>query len=459
MDIALPLERLARWREPRHISLRLKLGGALLLTGVLPLGAALVVERLLGHASTLAELPALLLVAVLTVTLSRWLMGPITRLRGTIDRVQAGDLAARSGIAGDDEIGQIAGAFDALTTRAQTLIEELESQRLTVENDIIQLFTELSKAANGDLTVQPTLSEGALGAVADSVSVLLRRFSAIVHGIQETAREVSAGTSHLAATVQEVSHEAHKQAAALTQGAVAVGVLTASASRVSQRTQAAMTVSTHALDAVRSGHNAVTGVHETMGTLRDTTRKATRRVKSLGESAQLMGRALTLVQRNTEELHIVAGNAAIEAARYADSGGIFRAVAGSIEALAEQSQLALRQIQDVVERNQRETVGVVEAIEDVTARVAAGAHAVEDAAGAFDTVDGVVHELADLNIFIAGASAEQARQASELAALIGDLNGISVETSRSTADSADAAVRLRALTDRLNNSVSTLKVR
>jgi methyl-accepting chemotaxis protein len=157
-------------------------------------------------------------------------------------------------------------------------------------------------------------------------------------------------------------------------------------------------------------------------------------------------------------LHIVAGNASIEAARHSDQGGVFRSVADSIEALAEQSQVALRQIQDVIERNQQETVGVVEAIEDVTAQVTSGVRAVHSAADAFNVVDGVVHELADLNVFIASASSEQARHAADLALMLGTLNGISIETSRNTAASAAAAAELRQLTDQLNNSVATLKV-
>jgi hypothetical protein len=42
--------------------------------------------------------------------------------------------------------------------------------------------------------------------------------------------------------------------------------------------------------------------------------------------------------------------------------------------------------------------------------------------------------------------------------MIGTLNGISVETSRNTAVSAEATVRLRRLTDQLNDSVASLKV-
>jgi len=434
--------------------LRVKLTAALVLIGVLPTILTLYIGRL----PLWMALPPIVVVVLLTTVLARRLMAPIVALERTIARVQAGDLTARAHLPRHDEIGEIGAAFDALTARAQTSIDDLEGQRLELENGIIKLFMELSEAANGDLTVRPTLSEGSLGAVADSVAVLLRRFSAIVHSIQETAREVSGGTQRMATTVQQVSHEAHEQAAALARGATTIDALAASAATVSGRTQSAMVVATHALDAVRDGHNAVRTVHEAMNGFRDTTRRATRTVKSLGESAQLMSQALMLVQRNTEELHIVAGNASIEAARHADSGGIFRAMADSIEALAEQSQLALRQIQDVVERNRGETVGVIEAIEDIAARVTANTDVVRTAAEAFGAVDGVVHDLADLNKFIASASAEQARQAAELVAMMGALNGISVQTSRNTAASAEAAVRLRRLTDRLNDSVATLKV-
>lgn len=439
----------------RPWTLRVKLTAALAVTGLVP--SLLIIY--LGHITWWALVPAVAITLFFTVSLSHYVMTPILKLRATAERVQAGDFRARSNIDLHDEIGDIACAFDAVTEHALTLINELESQRLELENGIIQLFTELSQAANGDLTVRPTTSEGSLGAVADSISVLLRRFCAIVRDIQATAREVSAGSLQVAGTVQRVSHEADKQAKALEKSAKGISDLSASASSVSQRTQSAMTVSARALDAVRSGHDSVAGAHKTMDAIRDTTRRATRKVKGLGESAQLMSQALSLVQRNTEELQIMAGNASIEAARHADSGGgVFRSVADGIESLAEQSQLALRQIQEVIARNQRETVGVVEAIEDVTIQVVAGGRAVQHAAEAFEVVDSVVHELADLNVFIASASSEQARKAAELAAMMGTLNGISLETSRTTAASADSAVRLRELTDQLNSSVATLKV-
>src|SRR5207237_10753327 len=108
----------------------------------------------IGHLPWWMAVASLLAVRLLTALLIRLLMAPIMTLKATIERVQAGDFSARSGIDQRDEIGDIAVAFDAMTERAQALIDELEAQRLDLENGIIRLFTELSRAASGDLTVR-----------------------------------------------------------------------------------------------------------------------------------------------------------------------------------------------------------------------------------------------------------------------------------------------------------------
>jgi methyl-accepting chemotaxis protein len=362
------------------------------------------------------------------------------------------------GLRRPDEVGRIAATVDLLIARAQTLVSDLDNQRVELEDGIIRLFTELAEAAGGDLTVRPTMSEGSLGAVADSVSILLERFSATVKRIQTTAEAVSTGTSQVAATVLAVSQEAQQQAAQLAGSAMAITEMAASSRSVSQRTQAATDVAAQAVAAVESGNQAVTYAREAVQRTGETSRRAARQVKSLGESTQLMGNALLLVQRNTEELHLIAGNASIEAARYAENSGVFRTVADSIEQLAEQSQVALRQIQTVVETTQRETSKVVAVIEDVGAEVMHVAAAMTLAGENFNTINSVVQRLADLNVFIASASEQQAQMAGDVADMIGALNQISMQTSMNTAASAEAAVRLRQLTEQLNASVATLKV-
>src|SRR5437588_5465878 len=138
-----------RAARKRAWTLRTKLTTALALVGALP--SLLTVY--IGHLPWWMAAAPLLVVGLLTALLMRLLMAPIMALKATIERVQAGDFQARSGIDQRDEIGDIAVAFDAMTERAQTLIDELEAQRLELENGIIRLFTELAPPAHRQLTV------------------------------------------------------------------------------------------------------------------------------------------------------------------------------------------------------------------------------------------------------------------------------------------------------------------
>ncbi len=399
-----------------------------------------------------------LLVIATAVWFTRQLARPLESVARALAMVRAGNFGVRTDVNQHDEIGQIAATVDMLIGRTQALVRDLDNQRADLENGVIQLFTELSEAASGDLTVKPTMSEGSLGAVADSVGILLDRFKSTVKRIQVTTNTVSVHTSKIAQTISQVSQEARRQAEQLTSSAEAIAEMAESAETVSQRTRSATDVAGQAVEAVNSGNGAVTTAREAVRRTSETSKKAAREVKSLGESAQLMGNALLLVQHNTEELHMIAGNASIEAARFADSGGIFRTVADSIEQLAQQSQEALRQIQTVIENTQRETSHVVAAIEDVAQEVGNVSRAVNSAGENFDTIYRVVQRLADLNIFIAGASRQQAAMAAHVADMMGTLNQISVQTSTHTAASAADAVHLRELTEELSDSVATLKV-
>ncbi|MEY2746914.1 MAG: hypothetical protein RL112_1956, partial [Planctomycetota bacterium] len=91
-------------------------------------------------AATLDELQALLLKATLVVVLlvvlgtmlvARRTTAPILRLQQAARRVAAGDLAARSGVAGDDEIGDLGRAFDEMTSE----IDESRRKLVKAEKD------------------------------------------------------------------------------------------------------------------------------------------------------------------------------------------------------------------------------------------------------------------------------------------------------------------------------------
>ncbi|MEJ2578119.1 MAG: diguanylate cyclase [Kineosporiaceae bacterium] len=76
-----------------------------------------------------AALLALIISGALVRTLTRRLTGPLVRVTSTAERLGAGDLTARVGVAGTDEVGRLASAFDAMAESLQVKVTELEASR------------------------------------------------------------------------------------------------------------------------------------------------------------------------------------------------------------------------------------------------------------------------------------------------------------------------------------------
>jgi len=82
-------------------------------------------------------------IIIVSLLMSR-LINPIRRLSGTAGRVKSGDLTAQSDVQGNDEIGFLAKAFNAMVAQLREIIQELDQKVLERTKDLDQ--------ANKDLT-------------------------------------------------------------------------------------------------------------------------------------------------------------------------------------------------------------------------------------------------------------------------------------------------------------------
>ena len=76
-----------------------------------------------------AALVGLMLTAMVAWFLNRWLHGPARRLVEAADRLAAGDLGARTGLTGSDELGRAGQAFDRMAERIGNTERELRDAR------------------------------------------------------------------------------------------------------------------------------------------------------------------------------------------------------------------------------------------------------------------------------------------------------------------------------------------
>jgi signal transduction histidine kinase len=89
-----------------------------------------------------------------SVPLARSISSPLERLTATVRRLGSGDLSARSGLQGCDEVGQLAQAFDEMAERVQALLRREKQLLADVSHELrtplARIRVALEMAAEGD---------------------------------------------------------------------------------------------------------------------------------------------------------------------------------------------------------------------------------------------------------------------------------------------------------------------
>ena len=90
----------------------------------------------------------------------------------------------------------------------------LETARVNQRNQeaILRLLDEMSSLADGDLTVEATVTEDVTGAIADSVNFAVEALRDLVSGVNSTARQVAAQAQETEATTTQLAEASEHQA-------------------------------------------------------------------------------------------------------------------------------------------------------------------------------------------------------------------------------------------------------
>lgn len=106
---------------------------------------------------------AVLLLSLLLVW--AFVLRPVERLRGAMERAGAGDLLARVPVRSSDEMGELARSWNATTDELQRAREELRGWNRTLEERVAQKTRELAETHHRMVVVEKMASLGKLAAV------------------------------------------------------------------------------------------------------------------------------------------------------------------------------------------------------------------------------------------------------------------------------------------------------
>jgi twitching motility protein PilJ len=347
---------------------------------------------------------------------------------------------------------------DAQRAQAQRL--EQEAKRANDQNQaaILRLMNELQEVADGDLTIQATVTEDITGAIADSVNYTVEELRNLVSRINTTAELVAEASSKARTIAGGLQAASEQQSREIRETGEAVLRMASQINDVSESASESAQVARQSLGAAEQGRRAVDNAIAGMNGIRDQIQETAKRIKRLGESSQEIGEIVELISDITEQTNVLALNAAIQAASAGEAGRGFTVVAEEVQRLAERSGEATRQISALIRTIQVDTQDAVAAMERSTQGVVAGTRLSDDAGNALGEIGRVSTQLAELIEDIARTTSKQASSAGTVAHSIQRILLVTQQTSEGTQQTTGSIMQLAELARELKNSVSRFRV-
>ncbi len=346
-----------------------------------------------------------------------------------------------------------------LALNSKSAVFERQAKEQAEQNErnqqaILRLLDEMGSLADGDLTVEATVTEDITGTIADSFNYAIEELRKLVTTVNETAIMVDSAAKQTENTAAHMARAAENQTREINAATESIVSMAASIEEVSGNAERSSDVARHSVDVAHKGGEAVRRTIDGMNAIRETIQDTSKRIKRLGESSQEIGNIVELINDIAEQTNILALNASIQASMAGEAGRGFAVVADEVQRLAERSTNATRQIEVLVRTIQADTKEAVVSMERSTTDVVGGALLAENAGAALDEIEQVSNQIASLVQNISSSARQQASAAADVTRRTKRLGEISQQTGKATTATAAAISKLSEFASQLRKGVA-----
>jgi len=323
---------------------------------------------------------------------------------------------------------------------------------------IMRLLDELSSLADGDLTVQATVTEDITGAIADSINYAIEALRELVTTINDSAIQLDGAAKQTQGAAAHMAKASIAQSRQISTASESMADMASSIEEVSGNSERCSDVARHSVDIAHKGGDAVRRTIDGMNAIRETIQETSKRIKRLGESSQEIGNIVELINDIAEQTNILALNASIQASMAGEAGRGFAVVADEVQRLAERAANATKQIEVLVRTIQTDTNEAVVSMERSTTDVVGGALLAENAGAALEEIEQVSNQIANLVQNISASARQQAAASGNISKSMQVVREISTQTAEGSTATSTSIAKLAALSAQLRKSVSGFRL-
>ncbi|MDF2413656.1 methyl-accepting chemotaxis protein [Aeromonas sp. 1HA1] len=352
---------------------------------------------------------------------------------------------------------QLVGALIVLVLALATMLVIARSitgpirQMVSLVNDIAD--------GEGDLTKRlATRSVDELGDLAKGINRFIDKLQGLLGDVLKTASEVNrhAGDTDRIARQTDTNLQHHQ--AEMEQMLTAVQEMSYVSQEVATHANNTADSAKQAQSAADQGKERFQQVIQSMHKVAAEAGKGADVVEGLANDSAQITSILTVIQGIADQTNLLALNAAIEAARAGEQGRGFAVVADEVRKLAGNTQQAVQNTQELIEKIRQSSTNAVNAItqsQQLTHQAVSEADLAEEALG---SIYKAISTINDMTYQIASAAEEQSSVSETVSGNLSKTNALANDIAQDATETAKASQALRQAADKLQQLLGQFRL-
>ncbi|HHG3160726.1 TPA: methyl-accepting chemotaxis protein [Vibrio parahaemolyticus] len=252
------------------------------------------------------------------------------------------------------------------------------------------------------------------GDVARELEKTRRQLHDVIQMQINASDELATLTEVMTLSMSETKESAQEEFNEIDQLATAMSEMSSTVQTVADHAQTASSLTEKASTQAVTGQQFLQSTVAKMSELSSDIASSAQAVNQVEERVESIGSVVGTIQGISEQTNLLALNAAIEAARAGEAGRGFAVVADEVRNLAQRTQQATVEIQEMITQLQASATSAVDLMEKSVVEAAEGVELVSNAGSELDGIVAQVTQINDMNFQIATASGQQSSVAEEM---------------------------------------------